>query len=46
MKVSIGNLSFLSFEDLSSFFLPLLFCIVGYNKKLYAESKEGNALIK
>lgn len=39
--VSMGNLSF---EGLASLLLRLLFCIVGYNKKLYAES-EGNALM-
>lgn len=44
MKVSIANLSFLAFKGCSSFLL--LFCMLGYYKKLYAESGEGNALIK
>jgi len=46
MKAAIANLSFLFFEGLSSVPLHLLFCILGYNKKLCAESREGNALIK
>lgn len=41
MKASMGNLSF---EGLSSLLLRSLFCIMGYNKKLYAEN-EGNALM-